>query len=34
VPIQTLLWVTAYAVAYTGVLIVLGLSAFRRRDLQ
>ena len=34
VPIQTLLWVTAYAVAYAGVLIALGLSAFRRRDLQ
>ena len=34
VPIQTLLWVTASAVAYACVLIALGLSAFRRRDLQ
>ena len=34
VPAATLLWVTAYAAAYAGVLIVLGLSAFRRRDLQ
>jgi ABC-type transport system involved in multi-copper enzyme maturation permease subunit len=34
VPAQTLLWITAYAAAYAGVLIALGLSAFRRRDLQ
>jgi ABC-type Na+ efflux pump permease subunit len=31
---QALLWVTAYAAAYAGVLILLGLAAFRRRDLQ
>jgi ABC-type transport system involved in multi-copper enzyme maturation permease subunit len=29
----TLLWVTAYAGAYMAALIVLGLAAFRRRDL-
>jgi ABC-type transport system involved in multi-copper enzyme maturation permease subunit len=34
VPAQTMLWVTAYAAAYASVLILLGLSAFRRRDLQ
>jgi ABC-type transport system involved in multi-copper enzyme maturation permease subunit len=34
VPAETMAWVTAYAVAYAGVLILLGLSAFRRRDLQ
>jgi ABC-type transport system involved in multi-copper enzyme maturation permease subunit len=34
VPAQTLLWVTGYAAAYAAFLIVLGLSAFRRRDLQ
>jgi ABC-type transport system involved in multi-copper enzyme maturation permease subunit len=33
-PAETLLWVTAYAAAYAGVLVLLGLSAFRRRDLQ
>jgi ABC-type transport system involved in multi-copper enzyme maturation permease subunit len=34
VPLQTLLWVTAYAVVYAGVLLLLGLAMFRRRDLQ
>jgi ABC-type transport system involved in multi-copper enzyme maturation permease subunit len=34
VPVQTLAWVTAYAVVYAGVLIALGLGAFRRRDLM
>ena len=29
----TLFWVTAYAAAYVAALIVLGVSAFRRRDL-
>ena len=31
---QTLLWVTAYSVAYAAALVALGLSAFARRDLQ
>jgi ABC-type transport system involved in multi-copper enzyme maturation permease subunit len=34
IPGQTLLWVTAYAAAYAGVLLLLGLAAFRARDLQ
>jgi ABC-type transport system involved in multi-copper enzyme maturation permease subunit len=34
VPYPALLWVTAYAVAYAALLLVLGLAAFRRRDLQ
>ena len=34
VPAATLLWVTAYALVYGGALIVLGMSVFRRRDLQ
>lgn len=31
---QTLLWITGYAVAYAAVLILAGLAAFERRDLQ
>jgi Cu-processing system permease protein len=31
---QTLLWVSAYAMAYAAVLILAGLAAFRSRDLQ
>jgi ABC-type transport system involved in multi-copper enzyme maturation permease subunit len=34
VPLRTLLWVSAYAAVYAALLVVLGLSAFRRRDLQ
>jgi ABC-type transport system involved in multi-copper enzyme maturation permease subunit len=34
IPAQTLLWISAYAATYAAVLILLGLGAFRRRDLQ
>jgi ABC-type transport system involved in multi-copper enzyme maturation permease subunit len=34
VPIQALLWVTAYAAAYAALLILAGLAVFRKRDLQ
>lgn len=34
IPPHMLLWVTAYAAAYAAVLILAGVAAFRRRDLQ
>jgi ABC-type transport system involved in multi-copper enzyme maturation permease subunit len=34
VPAAVLGWVTAYAAAYVGIVLVLGLASFRRRDFQ
>jgi ABC-type transport system involved in multi-copper enzyme maturation permease subunit len=34
IPAQTLVWVTAYGVSYAALLMLAGVAAFRKRDLQ